>query len=119
VRIADLSQHALAIAGVGTSGASLVGAVSPSIAGTAGICAIIFYGFQIWESRTIRSRIRLHRLRWARRHQIERLTEAKALALRQAAEALALRVKQEAEAAALSIKYHEAPHDPSDPADCH
>lgn len=79
--------------------------ISPFVGVIAGLAAICFYGFQVWESKTVRGRLRLHRRNRYARERAAHLAEATALLIRQKAEANALITQQAAEAAALIVKH--------------
>ena len=97
-----------AAAGFGTlsaQAASLAGWVSPIVGVLAGIATIIFFTFSLWESRTIRARMRLRRRRRMAQRKLDIAAQKANLLLKQAAEARALELKQTAEKAALDLKH--------------
>jgi len=102
----DMSQplaagfiHTTAAAGLGAVIAGMTGWLSPTVGIIAGLCAIFFYGFQIWESRTVKARYRLRRRRWAAAHALEARAKAAQLLVEQTATTAALLVVQTADAA--------------------
>jgi biopolymer transport protein ExbB/TolQ len=90
--------------------ASAMGWISPIIGVLAGIATILFFSFSLWESRTIRSRMRLRRRRRLLQRKLDMAAQKANLLLKQTAEAQALLVKQTAEQAALQLKHGELPH---------
>jgi hypothetical protein len=63
--------------------------LDPILATVATFSAVGFYTFNIWESRTIKSRMRLRRRRWNMQRQLQARATAAALLVRQQAAAAA------------------------------